>query len=247
MLKNMLESKKLFIFDMDGTLIESLGIWSEADQVFLKNVAGVSIDASKIGYIRDKFISECGNGDPYLAWVDYIKTEYNIDATLEELADYRKRICFDLIGARLTLKPYAKELLSLLKENGYKLCLSSSGAKSSIDRILYKIEATSFLGEDIFDLILSSSSVKKLKPSPEIHELALRHFGVEKNEAVIIEDSSVGLEAAKKAGIDAIIVKEVLNKDYETIKEESDYYIDSLEYLYKIMLEITKKSPKLGK
>ncbi len=247
MLKDMLENKKLFIFDMDGTLIESLGIWSEADQVFLKNVTGVSIDASKIGYIRDKFISECGSIDPYLAWVDNIRTNYNIDASLEELAAYRKKICFELIGEKLTLKPYAKELLSLLKGTGYKLCLSSSGAKSSIDRILYQIDATSFLGEDIFDLILSSSSVKMLKPSPEIHELALCHFGVDKSDAVIIEDSSVGLASARRAGIDAIIVKEVLNKDYEKLKEDADYYIDSLEYLYNIMQKITEKSPKMAK
>lgn len=245
MLISMLENRKLFIFDMDGTLIESLGVWAEADNIFLKEVAGIDIEASKIGAIRDNFISNCVRTDPYIAWVEYIKNKYSLDSPLEDLVNYRKKICFDLIGQKLRLKPFAKELLTLLREFGYKICLSTSGAPSSINRILYEIEATSFLGKDIFDLILSSASVSSLKPSPEIHEIALDHFKVDKEDAVIIEDSSVGLQAAKNAGIDAIIVKEVLNRDYEEVKKSAKYYIDSLEELYENMLKITEKKPKI--
>lgn len=247
MLKNMLENKKLFIFDMDGTLIESLGVWNEADKIFLKNVTGVLIGASIIGDERDNFLSTCKEDNPYIGWVNYIKTKYNIDEPLEDLVEYRQKICFDLIGLKLELKPYAKEVLTLLKENGYKLCLASSGAPTSIKRIFTEIDRTSFLGNGIFDLVLDSSSVKNLKPSPEIHERAISYFNIPKYEAVIIEDSKVGFDAANLSGIDAIIVKEPLNKDCEEIRKRAKYYIHSLEELYEIMLEITKKSPKLAK
>lgn len=245
MLINMLKKKKLFIFDMDGTLVESLGIWNEADNLFLNNVANVDIGSFKIGEIRDRFISSYTNGNPYIGWVKYLKEKYKLEAPLEELCEYRKRICFELIGTKITLKPYAKEVLTLLKEYGYKVCLASSGAKSSIERILYDIEATSFLGNGIFDYILSSESITKLKPSPEIHANALNHFNIERENAVIIEDSKVGLESAINANIDVIIVKDELNKDIAEVKEDIDYYIDSLKTLYEAMLKITKNKPKI--
>lgn len=244
MLTNMLKNKKIFIFDMDGTLIESLGVWGETEVTFIHNTTGIIVDKKEIGDIRDEFLGRSEDPNPYISWVAYLKELYQMTGDLDDLVEYRKSICYKILEDTVALKPYVENLLTLLKENGYTICLASVGAKESLNRILYQIPATSFLGNNIFDLIMDSSSVKKLKPNPDVHLKILEHFNANVEDAVIIEDSLVGLMAANNAGIDAVIVKEPLNKECEKVKNMASFYVDSLESVYNSMLEITKKRPK---
>lgn len=244
MLTNMLKNKKIFIFDMDGTLVESLGVWGETEVTFIYNTTGTLVDKKEISDIRDEFLGNSKDPNPYISWVAYLKELYQMTGDLDDLVEYRKSISFKILEHTVSLKPYAKELLTLLKENGYTVCLASVGAKESLNRMLYQIPATSFLGNNIFDLIMDSSSVKKLKPNPDVHLKILEHFNAKVEDAVIIEDSLVGLMASNNAGVDAVIVKEPLNKECEKVKNMASFYVDSLESVYNSVLEITKKRPK---
>lgn len=245
MLTNMLRTKKLFIFDMDGTLIESLGVWGSAEVEFIYQVSGIKVDKKEIADFRDQFLGSCISSDPYYSWVAYLKECYHMPGEVDDLAEYRKSICFKILEETVSLKPFAKELLILLKENGYLVSLASAGALESLNRVLYKIPATEFLGNDVFDLIMSSSSVEKLKPAPDIHLKTLEYFNLKREDAVIFEDSLVGLMAAQNAGIDSIIVKEPLNKECRKVKDMATYYVNSLEEVYNSLLEIVQKRPKI--
>lgn len=244
MLTNLLKNKKVFIFDMDGTLIKSLGIWDNSDSFVIKELTGLYVPPVELGAFRDKFLGECKSDNPYYDYVVCLKKKYNIECDIEDLIEYRKTVCYEALNT-LKLKPYAYELLTLLKSLGYKLCLATCGAKDSLARILYQIEETKVLGDNIFDIILKQGDIINLKPAPDIHLKLKELIGFDNEEAVVIEDSLVGLEAARNAGLDCIIVKEEYHQNEDEIKKNAKFYINSLEELYNCVLEIAKNKPKI--
>ena len=95
------------------------------------------------------------------------------------------------------------KLLKYLKENHYKIALASSSSERLIDKAL----TTSGI-IDYFDLITSGNSFKQSKPHPEIYLYVIEKLHITKKEALIIEDSTPGIQVAINAGIDVIAVKD---------------------------------------
>lgn len=93
------------------------------------------------------------------------------------------------------------EVLRAFKAMGGKIAIASTASERNLRAALRHMGA-----EDDFDLILAGESVKNGKPDPEIYLTVLKKMGVKAEEAIVFEDSQVGLEAAKAAGIEAIQV-----------------------------------------
>lgn len=244
MLANILKNKKVFIFDLDGTLIESLNIWSEADCYVIKELTGITVDPAELGHERDLFLAECKSLEPYREYVLYLMETYNLNVDFESLREYRRTVCYKMLET-VKLKPYAIELLRLLKNMGCKLALATTGAKESVNRILNEIEATKALGDNIFDVVMRQADVDNLKPAPDVHNKIKEILGFREEEAVVIEDAVVGIEAAKNANLDCIVVKEPYHYDQEAIINNAQIYVNSLEEVYNIMKELANNGPKL--
>ena len=92
--------------------------------------------------------------------------------------------------------------------------------------------------DETFSLILGREAVQKIKPHPEIHHLIMDTLHVSADECLVIEDSLVGLEAAKCAGIDTIIVYDTYSKeDAHVLKEEALGYFND----FRLLLQWFKK------
>ena len=72
-----LKRKKYIIFDMDGTLIDSIGVWNRTDQKLIEEFGGISIDLNDIQTERDNFLHNNHNSDIYLAYCEYLIKKYN--------------------------------------------------------------------------------------------------------------------------------------------------------------------------
>lgn len=244
MLKNILKDKKVFIFDLDGTLIESLNLWSDADCFIIKQLTGITVDPVELGHERDAFLGSCKSDSPYSEYLLYLMESYNINFDFEALRSYRKTVCYKMLD-NVKLKPCAIELLQLLKSSGYKLALATSGAKGSVRRVLHEIDATKVLGDNIFDVIMMQADVDNLKPAPDVHNKIKEVLGFSDNEAVVIEDSIVGIMAAKNANLDCIVVREDYHPNQEDIKKNAQVYVNSLEEIYNYMKNLANNGPKL--
>lgn len=247
MLENILKDKDTFIFDLDGTLIDSVGIWNKIDQKLLKDIGGVLVSEEVINLNRDQIIGSSTSGSPYVDYVSYLNDKYNLGKTVEELVSYRVAIMSEILANDVKRRPYAKELIELLRELGINLVLATTTTRRNLATYCNDNLDTMELDlENNFSLILSMEDVTSFKPNPEIFNKVVDILKIDKDKAVIIEDSIVGIKAANASGIASIAVREEHSKEtMEELKNRADAYVDSLKEIYDIMAKkIVKKAKK---
>ena len=73
-----LKNKKYIIFDMDGTLIDSIGIWNITDKYIIEKYSGITVDLDDIQRERDNFLHSNQDSDIYLAYCTYLIKKYGL-------------------------------------------------------------------------------------------------------------------------------------------------------------------------
>lgn len=223
----MVKGKKVIIFDMDGTLIDSIGIWNEIDIDLIKKIGNGSIDNVDIGKQRDEKLKEYSKcKDAYLEYCGFLKQKYNSTMSKEEIKKLRYGIADNYLKKSIDYKPNAERVLKYLKQKGFILVIASTTNDHTIEN--YKKDNQNIISkaniEDIFSLVYSKGAVKELKPNPEIHDKILKELNVDKEECLIIEDSLIGVEAANNAGIEvAVIYDKYSDCNREEINRLSQY------------------------
>lgn len=223
-------NKKVIIFDMDGTLIDSTNIWNEVDMCLIRRLGfnGV-LESSKIQIQRDTLLRVNSSAEnPYMEYYKDLKKRYKFDLTPEEIDKLRYEIASDYLKNKVDYKPNAEEFLKELKDRGYTFVIASTTKRHNMN--IYKTENKNIINkaniDDYFKIIYTREDVKEIKPNPEVHLKILKELNVEKQDCLIIEDSLVGIEAAKNAGIDVVsIYDKYSDTDREKINELSNYQI----------------------
>jgi len=124
------------------------------------------------------------------------------DEVVPELHARKSEIFEELVSeGRLDLRPGAGRVLAELREAGCALAVATTGSGGWVQALLDKVAP-----EVRFDAMVFGGDVEERKPDPEAYELALERPGVEAGEAVAMEDSSEGLQAAKAAGLACAVV-----------------------------------------
>ncbi len=237
----MLENKKAIIFDLDGTLIDSVGVWNKVDEKLIKEIKTIEFDNVNISKQRDEKLKEYSNcKDAYLEYCGFLKEKYKSKISKEDIKKRRYEIADKYLKEEIDYKPNAENVLKYLKEKGFILVIASTTNDHAIEN--YKkynkniINKANF--EDIFSLIYSKESVEKLKPNPEIHYKILENLKLKPEECLIVEDSLIGVEAANNANIDvAVIYDKYSDNDRASINKLSKYqfknFYEMLDYLKK--------------
>ena len=116
--------------------------------------------------------------------------------------------------------PYVKETLDWLKEHGYKTAVASSSFLSQIE------EMEQDCGLDgCFDVKISGEMFEESKPNPEIYLHTAQALGVKPAECLAIEDSSYGIEAARRAGMKVFAYRD---ERYGVDQSKADSIIDDM-------------------
>lgn len=175
---------KAVIFDMDGVLIKSEEFYFERRMEFFKKI-GVKPDSTDI-----KDYIGASNKEVWQHLVADEKKRTNIKKTYLK---YQKSHVIDYLDY---VDKDVYKVISFLQSNKIKMILASAGERIEIGRMLIECHLKKY-----FDIVLSGEEVANNKPAPDIYLKAVDESGVDKEKCVVIEDSPIGIEAAKKAGL----------------------------------------------
>ena len=208
---------KAIIFDMDGVI-------ADTEPLHFLSVKKV---VKELGYdLDEEFFFRFAGISEYDTWIRIIK-EYDIKEKIEDLMKRRRKYLVDLISERLFPNPGLYELISDVKKNSLKIALVTSTNKENMQRILNKLNVD-------FDIKISGDDVKRLKPDPECYNKALNSLGLSADECIVIEDTPIGIKAAKDAKIKVIGITTTLPAEKLF---EADKIINTLKELDYITLK----------
>lgn len=202
-----------FIFDLDGTLLDSLWVWSEVDEVFLSR-RGLPI------------LPDYAQSIAHLGFADaarYTIDRFGLDETPEQLMQEWYDLARAAYRDRVPLKPHAEEFLRKLCARGVHISAATSSEPELVLPCLNRLGITG-----LFENITTIHEVNGDKSSPDIYLLAAERMGVVPNQCVVFEDILRGIQSAKSAGFYTVAVEEPASAlDQMEIQKTADRYIRS--------------------
>lgn len=227
MIKNLLDSKKVFIFDLDGTLIDSLGVWDKIDTLFVRKYYDGDVPPT-YSYYQKNILPKLNGEDPYIEYLKYLIARFDIKDSLEDIIEVRKSIIDETLINDVSLKPYVKEYFNMIRGNK-RIVLATTSTARCLDIYKYDNKSTSELDFDnTFELMLSGNDVKLHKPDPEIYLKVIEELNINKEDAIVFEDSLVGIEAACRAGLDVLhVYTPECENDLVKIRKLTPYFIEN--------------------
>ncbi len=227
------------IFDMDGTLIDSVGVWNDVDAALIKELGGPEEDPSFTQRRRDELLTRFrADDDPYVSYCGELGKIYHSDKSGRDIMKRRYEIAQDFLVNRVDYKEGAPELIKKLASLGKTLVISTTTKRANME--VYRTKNRNIrekaLVDKYFVKIYTREDAERIKPDAQIHEKLLAEMGKKPEDCFIFEDSLIGVRAAKAAGIPvAAIYDKYSDAEREEINALADMTFDSFADVLKNM------------
>lgn len=205
------------IFDMDGTILDSIGVWDKIDEDYLA-ARGIAVPENYAREISRLTSRECA---------DYSIRRFSLKESAEELiAEWEERALYEYSN-NLSLKAGAEKYIRAQKMSGVKISLATSSSKR-----LYEAAMKHCGIYDLFDAFVTTDDTACGKEEPEVYLKAAQLMGVDIKDCVIFEDVPHAVIGAKKSGAKVCAVyDERWRSEEEELRKTADMYIRSFEEL----------------
>lgn len=209
---DMLKDIDAIIFDMDGSLVDSMWIWHEIDIEYLGRY-GIELPPGLQSKIEGMSFHETAV---------FFKEHFSIPDPLDEIKRTWNDMAWDKYLHEVPLKPGIPGFLKGCRERGIRLGIATSNSRELVENIA----AVHHLKE-YFTCIVTGSEVERGKPSPDIYLAAAKGLGAACERCLVFEDIIPGIRAGKNAGMKVCAVEDAYSAPAREIKKElADYYIE---------------------
>lgn len=208
------------IFDVDGTLLDSMFTWRHRGEIFLENSGikpreGLHLDVRRVGFLEAPKM---------------IKEEYSLSLSPEEISKEMMNVVDSYYKTKPQVKKGTVEFLEELRKNGVKMCVATATDRQMVEPGLINAGI-----RDYFDEIFTCGGLSTNKTKPFIFEKAMEFLGTSKEDTVIFEDALYAVRTAKKAGFFVTGIFDEQEPEQEEFRSLCDVFVydlrDSLKFL----------------
>ncbi|MBP1890447.1 HAD superfamily hydrolase (TIGR01509 family) [Clostridium moniliforme] len=207
----MLKDITAVIFDLDGTLIDSMWVWDQIDEDYLskKNIEVPKNLNSEIAHLSFNQVAK------------YFKKRFNLEDSLDDIKNSWNTMAYYHYSTDIKLKNGVKEFLDFLKSLNIKIGLATSNSMNLLEAALKNNGIYEY-----FDSITLTDEVSVGKHEPDVYLLAAKKLGVDPKNCLVFEDIIQAVIGAKKAGMKVIAVEDTRSlSDKDKLLEASDEFI----------------------
>ena len=170
---------KSAIFDVDGTLLDSMKIWDNAGERYL----------SSVGKTAENGLSEKLCDMSLTEGAEYMKKQYALSFSTDEIVSGVLKIIEDFYFYEVGLKNGTKEILQFLESNNIKMIIATSSDKTHIKKAFERLGILKY-----FTDIVTCSQIGKGKTSPDIYLACADKLGTAPSETLVFEDAVFAAE-----------------------------------------------------
>lgn len=208
----MLHNIDAVIFDLDGSLVDSMWIWEQIDIEYLGRF-GLNLPSGLQGQIEGKSFSETAH---------FFKEHFQLPDPIQKIKDDWNRMAWNKYSNEVPLKNGVNLFLKYCRKNKIKLGIATSNSRELVENVIKVHDISKY-----FSCIMTSCEVERGKPSPDIYLAVADRLKVEPSRCLVFEDIVAGITAGKSAGMRVCAVEDLYSRTQrEKKKELADYYIE---------------------
>lgn len=199
------------IFDFDGTLFDSMFVWENAGEVYLRSL-GIEPQEKLAAKINTMSLQQSA---------EYIRGKYAVDFTVNEIIEGINRTVEQFYFNTVQPKPGVIAFLEQLKAGGVKMCIATASARYQIKAALKRCGMEAYFSE-----IFTCDGIGHGKDEPFIFRKALEHLNTSRSDTVVFEDSYYAVKTAKADGFIIAAVYDFYEKSQEELRALADFFIE---------------------
>lgn len=214
----LLKGKEAVIFDLDGTLVDSMWMWKQIDIEYL----------GRFGYECPPQLQKEIEGMSFSETAVYFKEKFQIPDSLEEIKQCWVDMSIEKYRCQVPMKKGARRFLSYLKENGFRAGIATSNGRAMVDAVLHSLDMEAF-----FQVITTACEVAAGKPAPDIYQKVAKTLQVPPERCLVFEDVPAGIMAGKAAGMTVCAIEDEFSAPMREEKLAlADYYIEDYDEIF---------------
>jgi 16S rRNA pseudouridine516 synthase len=204
---------KAIIFDLDGTLIDSMGLWRMVDEEFLSS-RGIAVPEDLFDHLPQ--------GNSFIQTAQYFKDRFALPESPEAIMQIWTEMVQEHYAGSVALKSGVDHLLERLKERGIKIGLATSNSYELAHKSLTYNRVWHY-----FDFVSTGDIELRGKPYPDIYLNCARGLDLDPVQCIAIEDTLSGVQAAKAAGMITLAIHDADSiRDHDCIRETADAFCE---------------------
>ncbi len=202
------------IFDVDGTLLDSMFIWETIGEEYLRS----------LGYTSKENLAKTFQTFSLEQSADYYRKEYGVPLTKEEIIDGVNQMVEHFYMDTVKTKPGVEEFLALLYTHGVKMCIATATDRYLVEAALERCGIRKYFSE-----IFTCTSVGHSKKEPHIYREANANLGTPKAETYVFEDACHAAQTAAADGFPVVAVYDPSEKQQAELQQIAQIYLRDFE------------------
>ncbi len=220
----MLENVQSVIFDLDGTLVDSMWLWHDIDVEFLE----------KRGLTLPETYQHDIEGMSFTETAVYTRELFHLEESVEELKSIWNQMAIEKYTHEVEFKPGAETFLNHCRQQNISLGIATSNSRELVEAVASALNLWDYIQEAV-----TACEVSHGKPAPDVYLEAARRLSSNPENCLVFEDVPMGIRAGKNAGMRVCAVEDFFSAQQNQEKRKlADYYISNYEQVLDHTYEI---------